>query len=131
MRTIAEVHAEILACVKRGDHMIECGFPYQNQLNDLQRELIAACAHEWGEVWLGKINLYEQDRGKPALWKWDGELVCNFGADFVVPKYDAELGRLVMERDGAPYTCVADDAERMRAITAHIEKAGGRKLIWN
>lgn len=131
MRTIAEVHAEILACVKRGDHMIECGYPYENQLNDLQRELIAACAREWGECWLGKINLYEQDRGNPVIWKWQGDTVLNFAARFVIPQFDAELERLILERDQAPYTGTLEDIKRVLAIFKRLDEIGGRALIWN
>ncbi len=40
MRTVADVKADILGCVRRGEHEMEAGFPYENPLNDYARELI-------------------------------------------------------------------------------------------
>lgn len=101
-------------------------------LNDANRSLIAAMAAEHGECWLGKVNLYGEERhGKaPVLWKWDGDIVCNFGCAFVVPAYDAELERLIRERDDAPYTGAAGDVPRIEAIMARVTALGGLHLLW-
>jgi len=110
------------------------GWPVEadRDLNDANRALIAAMADERGECWLGKINLYGEERhGKaPVLWKWDGDLVYNFGCAFVVPAYDADLERLIRERDDAPYTGVAGDSVRVEAIMARIAALGGHNLLW-
>jgi hypothetical protein len=149
MRTIAEVKADILGCIKRGEHAMEAGFPYENPLNDLQRELIAACAHQWGECWLGNINLYhcrcdlfvgpgpvcaacgKRRHDAPVLWQWKGETVLNFGARFAIPRFDLELQDLIVARDNAPYTGTAVDYERVKEIHARIAELGGETLLWN
>ncbi len=101
-------------------------------LNDANRALIAAMAAEHGECWLGKVNLYGEERhGKaPVLWKWDGDIVYNFGCAFVVPVHDAELERLIRERDDAPYTGAAGDVPRIEAIMARVTALGGLHLLW-
>jgi hypothetical protein len=131
MRTIAEVKADILGCIKRGEHAMEAGFPYENPLNDLQRELIAACAHQWGECWLGRVNLSRDDTEQRTIWRWSGETVLNFGARFVLPQYDMELERLIRERAAGPYLGTAVDYERIKAIHARIAELKGELLIWN
>src|SRR5271157_5883921 len=61
-----------------------------NSINNASRRLVQAVQDAGGEAWLGKINLYAEDRapvGTPVLWRWDGSLVCNFAAAFVAPRY--------------------------------------------
>lgn len=110
------------------------GWPVEadENLNDANRALVAAIAAEHGQCWLGKINLYGEERhGRaPVLWRWDGDVVFNFGCAFVVPAYDAELERMIRERDDAPYTGVAGDVVRVEAIMARIAAAGGHHLLW-
>ena len=86
-------------------------------------------AAEHGEAWLGRVNLYGDDSGE--LHKWEGGEVYNFGADFVLPCYDAEVERLVRERAEAPYTGTADDGKRVDAIFARIGEVGGSHLFWS
>jgi|SRR5579885_1381132 len=103
-------------------------------VNDASRAVIAAVAAQHGEAWLGQFNLYGSDRGRRerALWRWDGENpVVNFGADFVLPKQDEEVMRLILERDSAPYTGVAADRKWLDAIIARVEGLGGILLTWS
>ena len=104
---------------------------YENPLNDYQRELIAAYAAEHGEAWRGRINLYDNDKHLPIIWKWDGELVYNFGARFVIPHFDEQLYELIVLREYAPYTGTRADAKRVDAIFARLEEIGGETLLWN
>jgi hypothetical protein len=131
MRSVAEVKADILASIHRGEHEMEAGYPYENPLNDLQRDLIAAYAREHGHAWLGKVNLYKEDKGRPVMWEWDGAIVLNFGARFVVPCFSLELVTMILERANAEYTGTAADYERVKAIHARIHEMGGELLIWN
>lgn len=131
MSAIAEAKAVLSQDFKDGFHEMEAGFPIENDLNDHTRNLIAAYAQEHGECWLGKVNLYAEDRGKPCQWKWDGGLVYNFGASYVIPHQDAELERLVLERDAAPYTGTKDDYARIACIFDRIAAVGGYSLTWN
>ncbi len=134
MRSVAEVKADISGCIQRGEHEMEAGYPYENPLNDLQRELIAAYAAEHGgEAWLGEVNLYCEKGQEPehVITKWDGDLVLNFGARFVLPAYDEALNRMILDRHRAPYTGTSADYERIKSIHARIYELKGELLIWN
>jgi hypothetical protein len=102
------------------------------RVNNANRRVVAAMAEAHGEAWLGKINLYGNERhgGHPVMWKWDGGTVYNFDAAFVVPAFDEELVRLVKERDDAEYTGTKDDAVRVEAIMQRITDIGGVHLFW-
>lgn len=130
-RTMAEVQADIHGCIRRGEHEMEANYPYENPLNDLQRELIMAFEREHGQAWLGKINLYDEDKGQPIIWRYQGDLVRNFTARFVIDHFDLELHRLIIERSQAEYTGTRDDYKRVEQITARIHELGGEMLIWN
>jgi len=115
-----------------------------SDLNDASRAVVVAMHTEHGSAWLGKINLYDKERhgGHPIMWLYggdhycascssDGWLVYNFGASFVAPAYDAELVRLIAERDDAKYTGTRDDAERVKVIFERLEAIGGTHLTWS
>lgn len=108
-----------------------CTVEADRRLNDASRALVASVAAECGEAWLGEINLYGAERhgGHPVMWKWDGCTVLNFSCAFVAPRYDAELVRLIRERDDAPWSASADVA-RVDAIRARVAEIGGLDLIW-
>lgn len=127
--TIAEAKAEVLQSIRDGEHEMEAGYPYENPLNDRQRQVIAAYQEEKGECWLGELNSPKPD--DPRLWKWDGTLVLNFGASFVVPCFDQELDDLIAEwRRGSMQTS-RGAYENVKTIYARVEELGGTALIWN
>lgn len=65
------------------------------------------------------------------MWEWnEGEVVYNFGAEFVAPAYDQELVRLIRERDDAPYNG-SDDYERIKRIMERVRAIGGEHLVWS
>ena len=111
-------------------------------LNEASREVIRAMATaNGGECWLGRVNLY---KGRPEehcqheplhwatpLWKWTEKPVCNFGASFVLPHYDADLERLIRERYIAPYTTTHTDCERVTVIHERLDAVGGVHLHWS
>lgn len=130
-RQLTAVKQDILGCFRRGEHEMEANYPYENPLNDLQRELIAAFAAERGAAWLGRINLYDNDKYMPIIWKWDGSTVLNFGARFVIDHFDEELYSLIVERFYAPYTTTAADAKRIDAIFARLIELNAEVLTWN
>lgn len=102
------------------------------KVNNANRRVIKAMAEAHGEAWLGKINLYGEERhgGHPIMWKWDGGMVYNFDAALVAPAYDEELVRLIKERDDAEYTGTKADAERVDKIQARLDEIGGVHLFW-
>lgn len=75
-----------------------------------------------GSAWLGKIN----GNGRRTLWEWKKETVID--ADFVLPRYDAELDALLTLRYKKEYTGVEDDARRIQVILDRIKKINGQLL---
>lgn len=100
-------------------------------LNDSAIALMTALAEEHGQAWLGKVNRYKGDKGSP-VWEWDGGLVHNFGADFVVPAYDRQLALLILDRAA---TSGEYDAGRnfrtLEAIAARVRELGGVFVDWS
>ena len=92
------------------------------------RARLAAYLAAHSRVWIGKLNIYPPARAE--LVEYTGQLVHNFEADFVVPKPDPTLLRLIIERAEAPYTSPAADGPRLDAIFACIEDLGGLILTW-
>jgi len=101
-------------------------------VNSASRAMVCAMQQDHGQAWLGKINLYSDDDRQHILWQYEpGKTVYNFGAAFVLPCYDAELERLIRERDAAPYTGTRDDRKRVDAIVQRIGALGGVHLLWS
>jgi hypothetical protein len=86
--------------------------------------LIAAMKKVRGAAWLGMIN----GHGRRTLWEWDGSMLSGVGADFVLPRYDAELDALLVARYRAEYQGVDNAAALVEAILDRIEKLGGQLL---
>jgi hypothetical protein len=145
MTTLPEAKKRLTACFfdslrhSGGCHPDEAD-PELNEANQGVIEAMAA-AHG-GECWLGHVNLehdlpddddghHEPPHDATPLWKWSGKPVYNFGASFVVPRYDAELERLIQERDAAPYTTTAADYQRVTAIHERVDAVGGVCLHWS
>jgi len=109
------------------------GWPseFDCEINDISRAKIDAALELWGTCYLGKVNLYNDARGKPYhLTPYTGQQVYNFEYSFIVPVRDRDLERLIEERDRAPYTGTTEDFHRIEEIHALIEKLGGVQLIW-
>lgn len=96
--------------------------------NERQRAKLAAFLAEHSRAWIGKINIYPP--AEAELVEYTGQLVYNYGADFVVPCPDPTLLQLIIDRDEAPYTGTADDGPRVDAILDRIAAVGGRLLTW-
>jgi hypothetical protein len=122
------------------DSSAESGCPAEadDDLNNASRRVVDAMYETHGEAWLGHVNLYGDARVKNGggrddqiCWKWDGSLVCNFSCAFVAPRFDAELVRLIRERDLGPYAGVAADVPRVDAIHVRLAEIGGVTLVWS
>lgn len=130
--TVAEARALLATSLRDGEHEIEGTYPYRNSLNDRSRLLIQSYRNEHGTAWLGRINLYKEQEGQPVIWECaDAEVAEVYGASFVLPAYDEELERMIVERDRTPYTGTADDSILVGAIFERIEQLGGYALFWN
>ncbi len=145
MTSLAEATQRLTACFFRsirhsGGYHPEEADP---QLNDASRDVIQAMAAEHdGECWLGRVNLHrglsedDDDQHEPfhadvPLWQWSGKTVYNFGASFILPRHDAELERLIRDRDAAEYTTADADYERVSAIHERVVELGGVLLHWS
>jgi hypothetical protein len=130
--TVAEARALLATSLRDGEHEIEGTYPYRNSLNDRSRLLIQSYRNDHGTAWLGRVNLYKEQEGQPIIWECaDAEVAEVYGASFVLPAYDAELERMIVERDRTPYTGTADDSKLVGAIFERIEQLGGHVLFWN
>ena len=98
--------------------------------NDEQRAIITTMRDAHGEAWLGVINVDRGSEDEPVIWQWDGGLVYNFGAAFVMPAFDDDLDALIRERAKAAYTDGKADIARIDAIMTRVRQCQGRFLVW-
>lgn len=104
----------------------------ENRLNDRQRALIAAYRETYGTCWLGLINPHHAPDGVALrLWEYDGGLVYNFGAAFVVPRYDWVLDALILGPLVELPVSLRDDFQRITRIIDRVHQIGGDVLVWN
>lgn len=96
-------------------------------INDIQREKIRAYHRMHPNTLVGLINKHGR---KNFLQVYQGEKVLNFEWDFIIPQYDAELLKLLTEREQAPYTGTKEDAVRIDKIYERIKQSGGLYLYW-
>ena len=125
MRTIKDLKTESIIREKAIYGTLEEDF----KINDISRAIIRRYKTQ-GEAWLGNINLYEETRGKPVIWQYTKGIIYNFGASFVVPCYDAQLEKLIIDRDKTPYTGTTQDRALLEKIYDRIEELKGTHLSW-
>lgn len=105
---------------------------FDTQCNDVSREKIRLYAeiHQDQKCYLGKVNRYSEDEGKPYLVEYTGQMIYNFEYKFMIPVYDQKLIDMIIDRESAEYTGTAEDYKRVSAIMNRIEEIGGIYLIW-
>ena len=105
---------------------------YDMELNTISCQAIVAYAniHKDETCYLGKINRYSEDKGKPGLVPYVGQRVFNFEYSFMIPCYDAKLINLIMDRDESEYTGTKDDFFMVDAIMDRIQELNGINLFW-
>jgi len=119
---------EVARAIREGDGCIP---EADSALNDASRAAIAELRDRHGVAWLGDVNAREGGR---VLWEWDGSLVGNFGADFVVPAFDNDLATLLVEYRARNWQSIADRdwiAARIVAIFDRVRELGGVVLVWS
>ena len=99
-------------------------------INAASRAIVQAMADEHGAAYLGRMTRQRDERDTPPIAPWDGSPVLNFSADFVLPTDDAELARMILAREAAPYTGTRADIPHVRAIVDRITEIGGELLVW-
>ena len=136
----AEEHKFFFWPVGNGKFTFEYPTEFDQELNDVTRLKIAAYTKKFGEGYLGNVNLHKEHIERkcknnesfrePILWKWDGQLVCNFEATFIVPCFNQVLVDLIRTRAESEYTGAKDDYARVTAIHDIIDGLGGEYLNW-
>jgi hypothetical protein len=127
-KTLKELSKETINYLRLNEGTSE----FDMSINDISRNVIAAMKAEFGNCFVGKINLYGEERKKGyKLVEYTGQIIYNFEYSFCLPCYDAELERMIDERDKAEYTCTADDYIRVNAITERIYALKGENLFWS
>jgi hypothetical protein len=95
--------------------------------NEAVQAAVAILRKVSGQAWLGLIN---RKAGAPFLREWRGERLFEHDADFVLPRYDAELDAMLHQRYRGEYSR-AGDRGRLIAIQERIEWLGGQYLCWS
>jgi len=138
METLKELNKET------NDYLIanEGTSEFDMSINDISRKTVAAMKNESGTCFVGKINLYGEERkkeyklveyvNKPHIDLKENEcnFLYNFEYSFCIPCYDAELEKMINERDKAEYTGTQEDSVRVTAIIDRIYAIGGKYLFW-
>jgi hypothetical protein len=94
-----------------------------DDLNESARNVIRAVKVQHGTAWLIRLNPWKPT--DPYFWEWDGGMVYNFGADYVVPKYDEEIARLLDD-----WRQVAS-VKTLDAMSKRAKELGGATLVWS
>ena len=103
---------------------------FDMSINDISRMQIEAMKREIGQCWLGKINLYGDERKKEYhLIPYIGQMVYNFDYDFCLPFNDDIIQYMIQDRDRTPYTGAIDDYKRLNKIQNRIDELGGELLF--
>ena len=105
---------------------------FDKSINDISRETIKAMKRETGTCYLGKINLFGDERKTPyKLVNYTRQKIYNFEYCFCLPCYDKQIEQMIDERDKAPYTGTADDCKKVEAITNRVQQLNGKHLFWS
>ena len=103
---------------------------FDMSINDISRMQIEAMKREIGQCWLGKINLYGDERKKEYhLIPYSGQMVYNFEYDFCLPVNDDIIQYMIQDRDRTLYTGTTDDYKRIDKIQNRIDELGGELLF--
>ena len=102
------------------------------ELNDMQRDKINVVYENGGTVYIGKITYHGSDREEltadTVFSEYTGQLIYNFGADFVIPKPDDALAEMIVEWNFDSQTRVL---RLFKKIYNRIESLGGANLLWS
>ena len=103
-----------------------------DELNNMQRKIIAAVYEAYSKAYIGKINYYGKEREKLTADKvfaeYTGQTIYNFDADFVVPAADTELAEIIVLWNTQP---TAVSGNLITKISDRIEEIGGFNLLWS
>jgi hypothetical protein len=103
--------------------------------NDEARAWVLAFRECNGAAWLGRFAAGGTARN--MIEEWDGRALADLGADFVLPRYDARLERMIgsmatfaLLEALAPGRGVDQWRKQREAVYRRIELLGGKLLRW-
>lgn len=107
---------------------------FDTSINHISRAIIHRLYEKYEKCFLGKYNLYDEDRKnlKVELISYEGQPIYNFEFDFVVPSNDEKLVELIGEHNREKD--VFNNHEIMKGIekiTERITELKGTGLIWS
>lgn len=106
---------------------------FDNSINDISRLKIQTAFVSWGEVWLGKFNLYGDERKQEyKLVRYDEDMpIYNFSYSFILPRYDEIIEASIDARDKSEYKGAKIDMVAVDTIQTHINAEQGISLFWS
>lgn len=74
---------------------------FDPSINDISRAMVHSLKKKYGECYLGKINLYDEERENlhVRLVPYEGQLIYNFEYCFILPCYDQKIIDLIREHN--------------------------------
>ena len=69
-----------------------------DEYNDYNRRIIDCFYKKYGTALLGTVNF--KDKGYGPFTQYNGEKVYNFGCDFIIPKHDEMLEKMILAWNG-------------------------------
>lgn len=106
---------------------------FDMSINDISIDIPRAMLKEYGQCWIGNINIQDKSELPYKLTKYNHTetALYTFGYAFVIPAYDAELERMINDRAmyTEPYNGTKD-MKKIVAITNRIDELNGIMLVW-
>ena len=99
-------------------------------INDISRAMVHSFYKKHGQCFLGKINLYDEDRKnlRVELVPYEGQLIYNFEYSFILPCYDEKIIGLIREHNTKNSQEIMD---RIVQIIKRIYDLQGTSLVWS
>lgn len=103
-------------------------------INDISRATIHKLYEKYGKCFLGKYNLYDEDRKnlRAELVVYEGQPIYNFEFAFAVPENDEKLVELIREHNREKEVFNSKEVmEGIEKMTQRIAELKGTYLIWS
>jgi len=102
------------------------------ELNDMQREKIAAFYESQEKAYIGKINYHGKENETltedTVFVEYTGQMIYNFEVDFIVPNVDAKLAEMIVRWNGK---IQSPKINLVKSIFGRIDRIGGLPLTWS
>jgi len=102
-------------------------------LNEANRSVIREMHKAYGDCWVGKINLYGEERTQESpqiLFHWSKGDTIDYPS-FCIPRFSQELVDLIIARDRTPYDGTKTDAMLVDEIHRLVIKLEGFIFVWS